>query len=135
MKEKVFSVNGVGISKDGTKHHVTIVATYLQQRGKVVEIESSSRYDGEYDLYCQYIKQKTRTLKIGYSICHPEDKFDEDYGVKLALKRIKDGDINGKLITNDFTMLTKDMIQCILDCKLKYFTENIDKYLRKRNRG
>ena len=41
MKEKVFSVNGVGVSKDGTKHHVTIVATYLQQRGKVVEIESS----------------------------------------------------------------------------------------------
>lgn len=71
------------------------------------------------------------SLTLAKAICHPHDEFNEEMGIKLAMKRIKKGDDIGKLSTEDYTMLTPDHCQMIVDHKADYIASNIEHYLPK----
>lgn len=68
------------------------------------------------------------SLTLGKAICHHDDKFDASVGMKLALKRIKNGGL-GRIKTEDYTMLTEDACQVLVDNKAKYIAANIERFI------
>ena len=74
-------------------------------------------------------KKLARKLTLGMAICAPSDKFDEEYGIKLAKKRINQGINLGTVYTNDVTMLTKDACEAELENKFKFISNNLEKYI------
>lgn len=131
-KVKYFDLHADAVDSEGKKHVVTLVGKLEQGYVKDdVAVDApiligTSEYHGKLTF-----KKKTfkRTLTIGMSICHPDDNFDEEYGVYLAKKRIEEGKNLGSVNTNDVTMLTNDLVYMELIGKLMYVTQNIDKYI------
>ena len=68
-------------------------------------------------------------MTIGFSICHPEDEFNEQEGINVAKRRIREGEDVGSIFTWNVTMLTKDAIEAELKCKLAYICQHIDDYI------
>jgi len=133
MRTKYFHVYGKAVDANGEEHYVTIVGEFKQTRKKTevneevdVEAMNGSFVKGKltYD-----VKLLKRTLTLGMAICHPSDEFDEEVGVEVAKKRIKEGFNLGKLETNNVTMLTEDAIMAELLVKLNHIVGNIDDYL------
>ena len=133
MSRKIYSMYGTAVDKDGQKHVVTIVGEYTTK--KEVEFNSTDvDVQVSEDKFVQGIitvprKQMVRTLRYAYSICNPEDEFNEEVGISIATRRIKDNPL-GELKTKYVTSLCKDQIEIILFGELKYIMENIDKFIQ-----
>ena len=133
MKEKVYSLNGSAVDSEGRLHRITIAGLYTQEtefepRQKIVQvpIDENKSVDG-----CLLFsrKQVKRKLRYGYAICHEDDVFNEEIGVKLALKRAKTSPM-GELETKYVTTLCQDQIKHILQGELKHLIDNVDKYMK-----
>ena len=118
---------------DGTTRIVTMVGKFEQTRkpkdvteDAIVEVFPGKYVDGKVSF-----KRKTleRKFTIGMAVCAPDDEFDEEYGIRLAMKRIEKGYNLGTVYTNDVTMLTKDACEAELNNKFDFISENLDKYL------
>lgn len=70
---------------------------------------------------------RTKHFNMGWAICNPEDKFDENVGIELCKKRFRKND----LTTQCGTFLTKDMIYAILANEILYIKNNLDKFGKK----
>ncbi len=132
-KNKYYHLYGQATASDGSKHIVTVVGELEQKRKPFVvkekvpvEYKPGCFVDGE---LTYTIKRLRRRLTIGSSICHPLDKFDEDTGVRIAKRKIKEGRDMGIIETSDVTMLTKDAIMTELFTKLQHIIHNIDEYI------
>ena len=140
MAEKFYHICGRAYDDDGKMHIVTVVGKVEQGSEKVdVKLDANDiaifvNKNG-YDIQANDIsinfkdKRFSRKLEIGVSICHPLDKFDEEVGVRIAKRRIKNGDIIGTLRTNDLSMLTQDGVYAELLVKLNHIKDNIEKYI------
>lgn len=137
MAKKFYHVYGKAVDTKGETHVVTIVGELVQTRKKTeikeevdVETNVGSFVKGElkYD-----VKQLNRKLTLGLSICHPSDTFDEEVGVEMAKKRIKNGQNLGAIETSNVTMLTEDAIFAELMVKLNHVIQTIDDYLPEEN--
>lgn len=140
MAEKFYHICGRAYDDDGKMHIVTVVGKVEQGSEKVdVKLDANDipifvNKNG-YDIQANDIsinfkdKRFSRKLEIGVSICHPLDKFSEETGVRIAKRRIKNGDIIGTLRTNDLSMLTKDGVYAELLVKLNHIKDNIEKYI------
>ncbi len=135
MKTKYFSMYGNAVDKNGLTHVVTIL-------GELTKTSEVNTHIEETKLVCEDgtptnkvatvitpYRQLKRTLKLSFSICNPEDTFNEEVGKAVAKRRIKHGDIIGSVTSNNITMLNDDQCNWILFGELKYVTQNIDKYL------
>ena len=69
------------------------------------------------------------SLNIGYSICSPEDVFNEDIGISIAKKRAETEPISIVSSRGKYD-LSNDTIMDILDSKVKYVSENIEKIIK-----
>ena len=135
MKTKYYSLWHEAIDADGEKHVITVVGKFTQNyipkqitQEVPVEVKPGSTVKGKLTFNKRTLH---RTLTVGVSICHPSDKFDEEFGVELAKARIERGQDAGMIETNDVTMLTEDLIMCELLGKLTYICSNIDEYFNK----
>lgn len=70
---------------------------------------------------------RTKHFNMGWAICNPEDKFDENVGRELCKKRFRKSDIT----TQCGTFLTKDVIYAILANEIIYIKSNLGKFLKK----
>lgn len=70
-------------------------------------------------------------LRLAKSICHPEDEFNMEYGIKKCMKRLKKDEGIGKLSTEEYTMLTPDNCQMIVGHKADHIASHIERYLPK----
>lgn len=74
--------------------------------------------------------KKTKRLKIGWAIQHPEDNFDVNVGTKLAIKRAKECPISR--ITSEFNgEFNEDMVVNTLRNKAEFIFNNIEKFINK----
>ena len=132
-KIKYYHRSGEVTLKNGTTRKVTIVGKFEQTRKPTTIVEDAivDVYPGKYVDGTLMFSRKIleRKLTIGMAICAPSDKFDEEYGIKLAKKRIKQGINLGTVYTNDVTMLTKDACEAELENKFKFISKNLEKYL------
>lgn len=132
-KIKYYHRSGEVTLKNGTTRKVTIVGKFEQTRKPTTIVEDAivDVYPGKYVDGTLMFSRKIleRKFTIGMAICAPSDKFDEEYGIKLAKKRIKQGINLGTVYTNDVTMLTKDACEAELENKFKFISKNLEKYL------
>lgn len=135
MKKRIkyYHLYGNAVDSIGENHVVTVVGKLEQGSEKVsvvgglrAKVSKTSVIDG---IVIYPAKKLQKKLTIGMAICHPTDEFDEEYGVKVAKSRIKDGRDIGSIYTNDITMLTEDAIMSELLVKLQHVIENIDDYI------
>ena len=140
MAEKFYHICGRAYDDDGKMHIVTVVGKVKQGSEKVdVKLDANdipifvnkNGYDIQANDISINFKEKrfSRKLEIGVSICHPLYKFSEETGVRIAKRRIKNGDIIGTLRTNDLSMLTQDGVYAELLVKLNHIKDNIEKYI------
>ncbi len=132
MKKKLYTLYGNAFDKNGQKHVVTVVGLFEQFKEDVdviksvpVEVKNDSWTDG---ILIFNKKQKVRTFTTAYSICHPDDEFNDVVGIELAESRLKTRPI-GQLSSVDVTMLTPDMCNMVLFNELTHIINNIDKYI------
>lgn len=133
MKIKFFHLYADAYDKDGEKHVVTVVGKFTQNyvpkevtEDVPVEVKPGTVVKGKLTFNKRTLH---RVLTVGVSICHPLDKFDEEFGVELAKARIEKGEDAGSIETNNVTMLTEDLIMAELLGKLAYITSHVDDYL------
>ena len=135
MKTKFYSIYGKAVDGDGNAHYVTVVGKFTQHYFKQkmaqtvpVEVKPGHIIDGELSFNKKTLHRK---LTVGIAICSPEDKFDEETGIKVAKSRIEKGRDAGSVETNDVTMLTEDLIMSELVGKLAYVCANIEDFIDK----
>ena len=140
MAEKFYHICGRAYDDDG-KMHIGRGGGKVEQGSEKVDVKldahdiQKKKKKNGYDIQANDIsinfkdKRFSRKLEIGVSICHPLDKFDEGTGVRIAKRRIKNGDIIGTLRTNDLSMLTQDGVYAELLVKLNHIKDNIEKYI------
>jgi hypothetical protein len=132
-KIKYYHRSGEVTLKNGTTRKVTIVGKFEQTRKPTTIVEDAivDVYPGKYVDGTLMFSRKIleRKLTLGMAICAPSDKFDEEYGIKLAKKRINQGINLGTVYTNDVTMLTKDACEAELENKFKFISNNLEKYI------
>ena len=134
MKQKFYSMYGTAVDLYGDEHIVTIVGEYIQEKVEKVVTEEINVED-EFKphkvtkgMLAYPTKVKTRTLTYAVSICHPEDEYDEEIGMEIAKRRIKEKPL-GQLSTTIMTTLCDDQIKLILFGELNYVINNIDKFI------
>lgn len=137
MKSKFYTQVREATREDGTKSIVTVVGHFVEytEDKKVCdyadfEIKPNKIIPSKITYYEPKLK---RELTIGIAICHEGDKFSTEEGVRIATERIKKGYTSGTVSTSDITMLTKDMIAVIMENKLKWICEHIDRYVGSNN--
>ena len=133
MKQKEFTMHGTAVDKNGQRHEITVVGLFKQPKmaSEIVSktpIQIGKKTDvvqGE----CTYKKMVSyRTFRVAYSICNPEDKFDEEYGIKRAMKRIDKNPVY-ELTSFHFSALNDDMCHMLLLNEIMHISKNIDKYI------
>lgn len=137
MKEKFYSMHGTAVDKNGEEHIVTIVGQYLKTKETDIVTENANKVLKVNDYPNLFVdsailsvpQTKTvRTLTYAFSICHPDDIFNEEIGVEIAKRRIKEFPL-GQMKTDMITTLCPDQIKWILFGELKHVMDNIDKYI------
>lgn len=68
---------------------------------------------------------RTRYFNMGWSICSPMDRFDENVGIELCKKRFR----KSPLKTETGLFLTKDMVQALLRNEIEYIKKNWAKFV------
>ena len=79
----------------------------------------------------RYLLSKERTLRMGYAIYCPEDKYDKELGVRIARRRSR---------TSPFCYLTSRFsgefneatVFALMDVKADYIKNNLDKFIKRR---
>ena len=130
MSKKTFSMYGTAVSADHREHVVTIVGLYEQGKRTVEECSDPFKLNGEVIKLISCKSNLHRELKYGISICHPEDDFVEEIGIRKAMKRAKKNPL-GKLTTDMRTTLCEDQCKLILFGELQHVIKNIDHYIEK----
>ena len=90
-KVKYFDLHAEAVGSDGKKRVVTLVGKLEQGYFKEKVVVDAPIVIGKSELEGKLsFRKKTfkRTLTIGMSICHTDDKFDEEYGINLAKKSL-----------------------------------------------
>lgn len=130
---KYYSVYGKAVDLEGQVRYVTVVGKFEQYREHAyqqelvpVEVKPNGFVDG---ILTYKNKRLRRKLTLSMSVCHPTDEFSEEEGIRIAKRRIENGEVLGSLETSDITMLTEDAIMGELLVKLSYITNNIDRYI------
>ena len=134
MKEKQYVVSANAYCKEGKEHHVTIVGVYKRIKEKGVEVIDEVDEAGVEISKIKKVKRYKRTFTMSYSICHPEDEYNEKIGIHIAMRRLKNGDTIGTLATSDLTMLNDDQCYAILTNEKIHITKNIDHYIKKKTK-
>lgn len=133
MRKKFYSMSGEAIDSEGKSHVVTVVGLCTQEKETDIVSENVdvSLWNGKStNGVLSYPNKKiVRRLKYAFSICHPDDEFDEETGVKLAKRRLSKP--LGELKTEYITCLTPEQVNMILFEELNYIIDNIDKFINK----
>ena len=132
MKAKIYSMYATAIDSLGKKHVVTIVGELSQKMDSELvseEIEVPVKNRIEKGVISYPVRQKTRTFRYAYSICHPEDKFNKELGIEIAKKRLARP--LGELKSTYTSCLTKDQVEFILLEELTYIKEHIDRFIER----
>lgn len=78
----------------------------------------------------QLIEKKGRKLSIGYSIYNPNDKYDPEFGIRIALHRAKHTPFC--YMTSEFGgEFNKETVEALLKVKGEYIAKNIEDFISK----
>ena len=136
MPKKIYKMHGTATDSQGQKHIVTMIGRFetLKEERVVeddVDVLLTPTKSTKGTIYYP-VKRPIRKLTYAYSICHPEDTYDEAVGESIATRRL-DTDPMGELTSKYVTCLCKDQIELILFGELKFVMANIDRFTSKQH--
>lgn len=93
----------------------------------------SERFDEPMEVF-SYIwnvsnQEVVKGLKLGYAICNPIDKFDEELGCRIAEGRARKNSEYALLATQLGYINTK-MVRAFLEQEAEYFKDNPERYIK-----
>ena len=134
MKEKLFTVSSVAYGNDDREHQITIVGQFERLKENTYKVIETTDKNGKQVLQIKKSRNFKRIFSMAYSICHPDDSYNEEQGIHIALRRIKSGDRIGTLTTADKTMLNDDQCYAILNNEMRHIQTNINHYINKKRK-
>ena len=131
---KYYSVYSKVYDSEGQMRYVTVVGKLEQTREHVYQQEvvpvETKPHKFVNGILTYKDKRLKRKLTMSMAICHPTDEFSEEMGVRVAKRRIKNGEVLGSIETSDVTMLTEDAVMGELLVKLNHICTNIESYVQ-----
>lgn len=121
MKQYTEIIKDSFVDFAGNPHYFTIVAISIPTDGEVTIYNDNPYYDG-----CPY--NITKGLKIGISICNPDDEYDEELGEQKAIKKALKSDF--AIVTSNSGLVSTPMVQAILHKEAEYLKNNPEKYIK-----
>lgn len=121
------------VTNDDKKRTVLVVGIRTEETENIVETDSIFGKDNGKTIEgtVQFIKKMPlRRFVLGCSICHPDDEFDEETGIELAIKNAKNYPL-GELKSHNWTMLQDDQCEMMVQLEANYIGNNIDRYLNR----
>lgn len=123
-KEIIDSITGVFTDYKGLQHHITVVATSqsakeVDEYGTCYEVSTYIEDEGT-DYYCGLAK----TLRIGISICNPEDTYNEKVGYNKALARARAS--QPVMFVTKAGIINTKMVKALLEQELEFAINNPD---------
>ena len=98
-----------------------IVLGYLHKEVKEILVKKNGQYHVK--------REKYNTLKIGYALCHKDDEFILDFGIKLAKHKAKKSPLS--VFETQYKMsLDEETVNSILMSKAKYIINNLHKFIK-----
>jgi hypothetical protein len=70
---------------------------------------------------------KHTVLKLGYAITHPNDEYDFDFGVRLAISKALKS--HRSLIATSYSMLANERCQNIVTDEAEHISKNLENYV------
>lgn len=131
MRTKYYSLFGEAIDSNGNSHIVTVVGEYTQFKEDFVEEMDVLTDEGVVCKTLIPMKKQKRELKLAYSICHPDDVFDKEEGIKVAKRRLKRGNTIGELSSYNCTMLNQDQCEILVLVEVGHIIKHIDTYIQR----
>ena len=120
MKEHVNVIKDSFIDFAGKKHYFVIAAVTVPTE-LTTEVYVSDEEDAYFDNYIE------KCVSIGYSICNPEDQYDEKVGILKAIGRARNAD--PVLYTADGNLITNFLIESLLKQEARYLKNNPNEYI------
>lgn len=68
-------------------------------------------------------QENVKGLKLGYSICNPVDKFNEELGIQIAIGRARKN-ANYALLASELGFINTKLVKAFLEQEAAYFKEN-----------
>ena len=139
MKQHIETLTDSFVDYKGETHHFVIAAissefpintqqlnpTDLNYNDKVIHEVNTYVYNyGIYDTLCTVNKK----VCIGISVCHPEDKFDEEIGKKKAIARAQSA--KPALLATSKGYINKHVVQGLLKQEADYIKNNPHLYIK-----
>jgi hypothetical protein len=106
---------------DGRNIIVAGIRSTIKQEGYVGELTSNGK------IVIEPKRQKLTGFKMGFAICCPDDPFNIDEGVKIALRRAKYA--KREIVANSYSMLGNDRCFVLVNDEMEYIEKNLGKYL------
>lgn len=127
MKEHVEVIKDSFTDYAGRTHHFIIAAVTSNLEN--TEIDNIEFYNDK--IVITYPKDLTGVLRIGVSICNPEDEFVEKIGVLKAVGRARNS--NPVLYVTKLGYINKNLVKAFLEREAEYLKSNPDKYIKGYN--
>lgn len=111
MKEKIVYKADSFVDYEG-KEHKLIMAAVSRPVNDIVVTENNNA------------KEIKKVLSIGVSICSPEDKFDENIGMKIAYSKAISDKCLIKMYVLSPGMINTQMVDALMQQELSYIKNN-----------
>lgn len=99
---------------------ITVVGVVTAMRDAILYDFDGNRLTG------RTVNGQAKRFCVGWAICHPDDK-DTDYGTKLARRRCEERPL-ADYYTPFMGEFREEMVMAVLETKLNYIAENIEKF-------
>ena len=124
MKEHVDVLKDSFIDYAGKTHHFVIAAV---TNGLVNEDGSCPTVIEQNGLIVSVVQIVTKGIRIGVSICNPEDEFVEKVGVLKAVARARESEV--VLYSTDLGCINKPLVEAFLKQEAEYLKYNPYAYI------
>ena len=135
MKQKTYSFVKQTTNLDGQPRTITVVGIFEQKRTRLTQrsnalIKFSNGKEGQNGEVLYEVPITQRSLRIGYSICHPQDAkdYDAQAGIAIAVSRANRYPI-GEMFSYDVTMLNEDACMALLKNEAEHIANHLEKYI------
>ena len=125
MKNYVETIKDSFIDFEGKEHHFVIAAVSDPVEGLVTTTSDFKVNDGVVTVKEPTII--TKRLGIGVAICNPIDTFDEERGIKRAIKLAKK--FTNVIYSTKSGYINTEMVQALIKQEAEYLKKNPEQYI------
>lgn len=123
MKEFIETLVGSFIDYAGKTHKFVIAAV-----SETFDSENPLLVVANNILHVKIVGATDKGLRIGISVCHPDDKFCEKVGTLKAVARARNSEI--ALYATDKGYISSPIVKAFLEQEAEFFKKNPERYIK-----